>query len=138
MAGNGTLTYRQAKEARPQPGLPVINELRLRLEQGSEEIAVAVLVLAPVLEILCVVKEDIVNISRFHKKPHHCHRGDYNTPGYTVYYVHKKNGSIFYLQLDGNGGLGVYCISRLEQRVQLLIRVLLEVAVDGNVPPARI
>mmetsp|Transcript_32953 Transcript_32953/g.72832 ORF Transcript_32953/g.72832 Transcript_32953/m.72832 type:complete len:279 (-) Transcript_32953:229-1065(-) len=44
--------HRQAEEARPQLGLPVFDEAGLRLEHSSEEVTVAVLVLAPVLEVL--------------------------------------------------------------------------------------
>lgn len=44
--------HRQAEEARPELGLPVVDELRAGLEAGGEEVAVAVLILAPVLEVL--------------------------------------------------------------------------------------
>lgn len=41
-----------AKKERPQLSLPVIYKLRIRFEHGGEEIAVSVLILAPVLKIL--------------------------------------------------------------------------------------
>lgn len=44
--------YREAEEAGPELGLPVVEELGLGLEEGGEEISVAVLILAPVLEVL--------------------------------------------------------------------------------------
>lgn len=44
--------YREAEESRPQLCLPVIEELRLGLEQSGEEVPVPVLVLAPVLKVL--------------------------------------------------------------------------------------
>jgi hypothetical protein len=42
----------EAEEAAPQLGDPVVQQLGARLEHGRQEIAVAVLVLAPVLEVL--------------------------------------------------------------------------------------
>ena len=45
------LTYREAEEARPQLRAPVGEERGVGPEHGSNEVAVAVLVLAPVLEL---------------------------------------------------------------------------------------
>ena len=45
------LTYGEAEEARPQLGAPVGEEGGVRLEHGSNEVPMAVLVLAPVLEL---------------------------------------------------------------------------------------
>ena len=42
----------QAEEPGPQLGLPVVDQLGLGLQARSEEVAVAVLVLAPVLKVL--------------------------------------------------------------------------------------
>jgi len=46
------VNYRKAEEARPQLCLPVIEKLRLCFHQSREEITMAVLILAPVLEVL--------------------------------------------------------------------------------------
>ena len=43
--------YRKAEEACPQLCFPIVKELRLRLHQCREEISMAVLILAPVLEV---------------------------------------------------------------------------------------
>lgn len=48
----GMKDYREAEESRPQLCLPVIEELRLCLEQSREEITMTVLILAPVLKVL--------------------------------------------------------------------------------------
>ena len=45
-------SYRQAEEPRPQPPLRALDQPRLGLDHRREEVAVAVLVLAPVLEVL--------------------------------------------------------------------------------------
>lgn len=42
----------QAEEARPELGLPVVDELGAGLEARGEEVTVTVLILAPVLEVL--------------------------------------------------------------------------------------
>ena len=47
-----SLIYREAEETGPELRLPVIEKLGLGLEQSGEEIAVPVLVLAPVLKVL--------------------------------------------------------------------------------------
>ena len=44
--------YRKAEEPSPQLCLPVIEELRLSLEQSREEVAMPVLILTPVLKVL--------------------------------------------------------------------------------------
>lgn len=44
--------HRQAEEAGPQLGLPVVDQLGPGLQHSGEEVAVAVLVLAPVLKVL--------------------------------------------------------------------------------------
>ena len=45
-------THRQAEEPRPQPPLRPLDQTRLRLDDRGEEVAVPVLVLAPVLKVL--------------------------------------------------------------------------------------
>lgn len=44
--------YREAEEAGPEFGLPVVKELGLCLHESGEEISVSVLILAPVLKVL--------------------------------------------------------------------------------------
>ena len=53
---------RVAEEAAPQLGVPTLQHLGLSLQHGGEEISVAVLVLAPVLEVLEQRRELLVGV----------------------------------------------------------------------------
>ena len=132
----GGVAHRQAEESRPHPALPVVDELRLRLEHGGEEVAVAVLILAPVLEVLrCANRCGKFRI--WNPQEATCpDAGRLSQAGPSELPNHICSDTVQAFACRRQQLHLSRTCARLEQRVQLLVRVLLQVAVDGNIAPA--